>query len=327
MADNSFDVVSKSTSRRSRNAVAQAEKEIATRYDLKRVRPPSSSSRARRSSLESARRVHARPGARGAEDEAGQARRPPEVAALRQDRAGERRPGAPEDRPSSRAFRSRPRRRWWPRSSSRKLKVQASIQGDTVRVSGKNRDDLQTVIAVLRALDLDVPLTFTNYRSMTRGRAVGRALALALGAGLVSLAALPWTSPHDEGEPVRFQGSVTDATGRPLADVEVALEAGRNAFACAPHASAERELARVTTAHRRARRVHPRVALGRRPTAASSWWPRCRLAAAGREATRRSWRGSTWPHRIEQGSPVVAALTVEDGRRARAPARPSSPRS
>jgi hypothetical protein len=34
-----------------------------------------------------------------------------------------------------------------------------------VRVSGKNRDDLQTVIAALKALDLDVPLNFTNYRS------------------------------------------------------------------------------------------------------------------------------------------------------------------
>lgn len=47
----------------------------------------------------------------------------------------------------------------------KKLKVQAAIQGDSVRVSGKNRDDLQTVIAALKALDLDVPLTFTNYRS------------------------------------------------------------------------------------------------------------------------------------------------------------------
>jgi uncharacterized protein YajQ (UPF0234 family) len=49
---------------------------------------------------------------------------------------------------------------------TRKLKVQAAIQADTVRVSGKNRDDLQTVIATLKAMDLDVPLTFTNYRSL-----------------------------------------------------------------------------------------------------------------------------------------------------------------
>ena len=46
----------------------------------------------------------------------------------------------------------------------RKLKVQAAIQGDSVRISGKNKDDLQEVIAHLKSLDLDVPLTFTNYR-------------------------------------------------------------------------------------------------------------------------------------------------------------------
>ncbi|MCL6453421.1 MAG: YajQ family cyclic di-GMP-binding protein [Alicyclobacillus sp.] len=45
-----------------------------------------------------------------------------------------------------------------------KLKVQASIQGDQIRVSGKSRDDLQQVIATLREADLEVPLQFTNYR-------------------------------------------------------------------------------------------------------------------------------------------------------------------
>ena len=46
-----------------------------------------------------------------------------------------------------------------------KKKVQASIQGDTVRVSGKDRDDLQAIIALLRAKDLGVDLQFTNYRT------------------------------------------------------------------------------------------------------------------------------------------------------------------
>ena len=46
-----------------------------------------------------------------------------------------------------------------------KLKVQAAIQEDQVRVSGKNRDDLQKVIATLRDKDLGVALQFTNYRS------------------------------------------------------------------------------------------------------------------------------------------------------------------
>ena len=47
-----------------------------------------------------------------------------------------------------------------------KLKVQASIQGEQVRVSGKSRDDLQTVIQFLRKNEekYDAPLQFTNYR-------------------------------------------------------------------------------------------------------------------------------------------------------------------
>ena len=45
-----------------------------------------------------------------------------------------------------------------------KLKVQASVQGDKVRISGKQRDDLQGAIALLRGTKLDVPLQFTNFR-------------------------------------------------------------------------------------------------------------------------------------------------------------------
>ena len=45
-----------------------------------------------------------------------------------------------------------------------KLKVQISVQGDQLRVSGKSRDDLQEVQALLRANDQDLPLRFTNYR-------------------------------------------------------------------------------------------------------------------------------------------------------------------
>ena len=46
----------------------------------------------------------------------------------------------------------------------KKLKVQSQIQGDQVRVSGKKRDDLQAVIQLLKAQDLDLPLQFINYR-------------------------------------------------------------------------------------------------------------------------------------------------------------------
>jgi len=46
-----------------------------------------------------------------------------------------------------------------------KLKVQAAIQGEQLRVTGKNRDDLQSVIALLRAdKSLDIDMQFTNYR-------------------------------------------------------------------------------------------------------------------------------------------------------------------
>ena len=45
-----------------------------------------------------------------------------------------------------------------------KLKVQAAIQGDQVRVTGKKRDDLQAVIAMLKAEDMGLPLQFTNFR-------------------------------------------------------------------------------------------------------------------------------------------------------------------
>lgn len=46
-----------------------------------------------------------------------------------------------------------------------KKKVQASIQGDTVRVSGKDRDALQEIISLLRQRDFGIDMQFTNYRS------------------------------------------------------------------------------------------------------------------------------------------------------------------
>jgi uncharacterized protein YajQ (UPF0234 family) len=45
-----------------------------------------------------------------------------------------------------------------------KLKVQAAIQADQVRISGRNKDDLQSVMALLRGGDYGLPLQFTNYR-------------------------------------------------------------------------------------------------------------------------------------------------------------------
>ncbi len=46
----------------------------------------------------------------------------------------------------------------------KKMKVQAAIQGEKVRVTGKKRDDLQTVMSMLRESELELPLQFNNYR-------------------------------------------------------------------------------------------------------------------------------------------------------------------
>ncbi|GAC1561088.1 MAG: hypothetical protein NVS3B17_13400 [Vulcanimicrobiaceae bacterium] len=47
---------------------------------------------------------------------------------------------------------------------SAKLKVTTQFQDEQVRVSGKSKDDLQKAQALVKGLDIDVPLQFTNYR-------------------------------------------------------------------------------------------------------------------------------------------------------------------
>jgi len=46
----------------------------------------------------------------------------------------------------------------------KKFKVQAAIQGEQVRVTGKKRDELQAVMAFLKGADIDLPLQFNNFR-------------------------------------------------------------------------------------------------------------------------------------------------------------------
>tara|TARA_B100000963_G_scaffold63703_1_gene51677 strand:+ start:650 stop:1132 length:483 start_codon:yes stop_codon:yes gene_type:complete len=47
---------------------------------------------------------------------------------------------------------------------AKKMKVQSSIQGDSVRVSGKKRDDLQDIITLIKEKNFDIPLQFQNFR-------------------------------------------------------------------------------------------------------------------------------------------------------------------
>lgn len=162
MAESSFDIVSKVDLQEVRNAFGQAEKEIATRYDLKRV--------------DAALTLEGEALVAESADEftLGQAvdvlhnklvKRGVHLKSLR--------PGKIEPASGGRVRQKLEFQQGIPTETAKKivaeikrlkLKVQAAIQGETVRVSGKNKDDLQTAIAALRALDLDVPLTFTNYR-------------------------------------------------------------------------------------------------------------------------------------------------------------------
>lgn len=163
MADNSFDIVSNVDFAEVRNAVDQAARELSTRYDLKKA--------------------DARVELQGEEMEVessddftlGQAvdvlqgklvRRGVDLKSLR--------PGKVEPASGGRARQRIAFQQGIPTDTAKrivadvkkmKMKVQGSIQGDTVRVSGKNRDDLQQVIAHVKGMDLDVPVTFTNYRS------------------------------------------------------------------------------------------------------------------------------------------------------------------
>lgn len=162
-AENSFDIVSTVDLQEVRNAVQQAEKEIGNRYDLKKAAAElklegeemvleASDEYTLQQCLDVLQSKLVKRGInlkslRYGKIEAASHGRARQKITLQQ--------GIPTDTAKKIVAEIK----------TRKLKVQAAIQGDTVRVSGKNRDDLQTVIAALKAMDLDVPLTFSNYRS------------------------------------------------------------------------------------------------------------------------------------------------------------------
>jgi uncharacterized protein YajQ (UPF0234 family) len=162
-AENSFDIVSTVDLQEVRNAVQQAEKEIGNRYDLKKAAAEltlegeemvleASDEYTLQQCLDVLQSKLVKRGInlkslRYGKIEAASGGRARQKITLQQ--------GIPTDTAKKIVAEIK----------TKKLKVQAAIQGDTVRVSGKNRDDLQTVIAALKAMDLDVPLTFSNYRS------------------------------------------------------------------------------------------------------------------------------------------------------------------
>jgi uncharacterized protein YajQ (UPF0234 family) len=162
MADSSFDIVSSVNLQEVKNAIAQAMKEIQTRFDLKgsgsavelqgeEIALASSDEfklKAVRDVLEERlvkRSVPLKALSYGNVDQA-------LGATVRQRITLQK--GIPTDKA----------REIVKLIKGSKLKVQAAIQGDQLRVSGKNKDDLQGVIRLLKGTDLGIDMQFTNYR-------------------------------------------------------------------------------------------------------------------------------------------------------------------
>lgn len=162
--ENSFDVVSNVDLQEVRNAVSQAEKEIVNRYDLKKA-AVSLRLEGEEIVLEAADEYSLNQALEVLKSK--MVRREVQLKSLRYGKVEPASGGRARQKITlQQGIPTETAKKLVAEIKQRKLKVQAAIQGDTVRVSGKNRDDLQTVIAALKALDLDVPLTFTNYRSV-----------------------------------------------------------------------------------------------------------------------------------------------------------------
>jgi uncharacterized protein YajQ (UPF0234 family) len=164
MAENSFDIVSKVDLQEVSNAINQALKEIHTRFDLKDSRSNIEFDGKEAITLTSADDYKIK-----AVNEILQTKlvkRGVPLKALNY--------GAIETAASSTVRQKITMQQGIPTEKAREIvkeiknskkKVQAAIQGDLVRVSGKDRDTLQNVMALLRQKDFGIDMQFTNYRS------------------------------------------------------------------------------------------------------------------------------------------------------------------
>jgi len=163
-ADNSFDVVSKVDLQEVRNAVDQALKEIHARFDLKNSHSEIKLEREDALQLASADEYKLK-----AVTEILQQKLVKRGVSLKNLTYGKVEPAA-----GSSVRQTITLQQGIPTEKAKdivrlikdsKKKVQASIQGDTVRISGKDRDTLQEVISLLRGHDFGLELQFTNYRT------------------------------------------------------------------------------------------------------------------------------------------------------------------
>jgi hypothetical protein len=165
MPENTFDIVSKVEIPEVVNAIQQAHKELITRYDLKDSRSRIDLNEKEHTiSLESSNDFHVK-----AVLEILQAKLVKRHVPLKALTNGPIEPAA-----GGRARLVISMQQGIPIEKAREIvkmvkdakkKVQASIQGDLVRVSSKDRDTLQEIIALLRGHDFGIDMQFTNYRS------------------------------------------------------------------------------------------------------------------------------------------------------------------
>jgi cyclic-di-GMP-binding protein len=163
-SDSSFDVVSKVDMQEVKNAVDQAEKMVTTRFDLKDTNSTLElDDKAKTIKLASDNEV----ALKAVVDilQSALHRRGVDIKALKLDDVEQAAKGTVRQSASIRqGLDSDTAKKIVKIIKDTGLKVQAAIQGDQVRVTGKVRDDLQAVIAKLKASDLEVPLQFENYR-------------------------------------------------------------------------------------------------------------------------------------------------------------------
>jgi len=162
MADSSFDVVSSVDMQEVKNAISQAMKEIATRFDLKGTNSniELTGEELVLSSSDEYKLKAVRDVLEGKLVKRGVPLKALEWKTIEKALGGTARQHVAMQKgiPTEKA------REIVKIIKGTKLKVQAAIQGEQVRVSGKNRDDLQTVIRVLKETDLGIDMQFTNYR-------------------------------------------------------------------------------------------------------------------------------------------------------------------
>ena len=162
MADSSFDVVSSVDMQEMKNAIGQAMKEISTRFDLKGTGSSIelTSDQVILSSNEEGKIKAVRDVLEGRLVKRNVPLKALTFGAIEKALGGTARQAISLQKgiPSEKA------REIVKIIKGSKLKVQAAIQGDQVRVSGKNRDDLQSVIRMLKDSDLGIDMQFTNYR-------------------------------------------------------------------------------------------------------------------------------------------------------------------